>query len=156
MRIKSKFVFIIKIYTNMKRTILLFTLISLIISAAYSQEEINTNQNSKDLPEIYFENTTYDFGKINYQGDGTCEFTFKNTGKEPLLLTNVRASCGCTTPTWPKEPIKKGKKGTITVKYNTRIIGNFTKTIRVYSNAKTSPVTLTIKGAVQKKKETNQ
>lgn len=136
--------------------ILSFLVISLTALVVYSQEEINTNQDTKDLPEIYFEKTTHDYGKIKYMGDGTCEFTFKNTGNEPLLLTNVRAACGCTTPTWPKEPIKKGKEGTIVVKYNTRIIGSFTKTIRVYSNAKTSPVTLKITGAVQKPDETNK
>ncbi|MFO7829532.1 MAG: DUF1573 domain-containing protein [Bacteroidales bacterium] len=139
----------------MKKIILSLILISLTAFLSYSQDEINTNQDSKDLPEIFFENTTHDYGKIEYQGDGTCEFTFKNTGNEPLLLTNVRASCGCTTPTWPKEPIKKGEEGTITVKYNTRIIGSFTKTIRIYSNAKTSPVTLKVTGTVQKPNETN-
>ena len=140
----------------MKKIILSLLLANLTIFGASSQEEINTNQDSKDLPEIYFEKTTHDFGKIEYQGDGTCEFTFKNTGTEPLLLTNVRASCGCTTPTWPKEPLKKGEKGTITVKYNTRIIGNFTKTIRVYSNAKTTPIMLKITGTVQKPDETKK
>ncbi|MGC9375210.1 MAG: DUF1573 domain-containing protein [Bacteroidales bacterium] len=138
------------------KNIILSLIVILTTLGVYAQEEINTNQDSKDLPEIYFDKTTHDFGKIKYMGDGTCEFTFKNTGKEPLLLTNVRASCGCTTPTWPKEPIKKGKKGTITVKYNTRIIGNFTKSIRVYSNAKSSPVTLKITGTVQKPEETNK
>jgi hypothetical protein len=138
------------------KNIILSLIVILTALGVYAQEEINTNQDSKDLPEIYFDKTTHDFGKIKYMGDGTCEFTFKNTGKEPLLLTNVRASCGCTTPTWPKEPIKKGEKGTITVKYNTRIIGNFTKTIRVYSNAKSSPVTLKITGTVQKTEETNK
>ncbi|MEA2106690.1 MAG: DUF1573 domain-containing protein [Bacteroidota bacterium] len=138
------------------KNIILSLIVILTTLGVYAQEEINTNQDSKDLPEIYFDKTSHDFGKIKYMGDGTCEFTFKNTGKEPLLLTNVRASCGCTTPTWPKEPIKKGKKGTITVKYNTRIIGNFTKSIRVYSNAKSSPVTLKITGTVQKPEETNK
>ncbi len=134
----------------MKKIILSFVLLSVISIKAFSQEEINTNQDTKDIPEIYFENTTYNFGDIEYGGDGTCEFTFKNTGKEPLLLTNVKASCGCTTPTWPKSPISKNKKGTIVVKYNTKIIGSFTKTIRVYSNAKTSLVTLKITGTVKK------
>jgi len=123
---------------------------------AIAQEEIKTNQDTKDIPEIYFENTSYNFGTIDYNGNGTCEFKFKNTGEEPLLLTNVKASCGCTTPTWPKEPIKKNKKGTIVVKYNTKIIGSFTKTIRVYSNAKTSPVTLKITGTVSKPETTTE
>jgi len=111
------------------------------------------------MPEIYFENTSHNYGTIEYNSNGICEFTFKNTGKEPLLLTNVKASCGCTTPTWTKEPVKKGKKGTISVKYNTKITGSFTKTIRVYSNAKTNLVTLKITGTVvnskQEKKTTN-
>lgn len=134
----------------MKKIILSFVIVTISVITVLSQEEIKTNQDTKDIPEIYFENTTYNFGEIEYNGDGTCEFSFKNTGKEPLLLTNVKASYGCTTPTWPKSPIKKGKKGTIVVKYNTKIIGSFTKTIRVYSNAKTSPITLKVTGIVAK------
>lgn len=134
----------------MKKIFISLLFISIVVSSAYSQKEINTNQDTKDIPEIYFEKTTHDYGNIEYSSDGLCEFVFKNTGKEPLLLTNVKASCGCTTPTWPKEPIKKGKKGTIVVKYNTKITGSFTKTIRVYSNAKTSPVTLKITGTVSR------
>lgn len=134
----------------MKKIFISLLFVGVAAITAYSQEEIKTNQDTKDIPEIYFENTTHDFGQIEYNGNGTCEFTFKNTGKEPLLLTNVKASCGCTTPTWPKEPIKRGKKGTIVVKYNTRITGAFTKTIRVYSNAKTNLVTLKITGTVAK------
>lgn len=132
----------------MKKIFLSLLIVTTSMFYAFSQEEINTNQDSKNMPEIYFEETTYNYGTIEQNSDGTCEFVFKNTGKEPLLLTNVRASCGCTTPTWPKNPIKKGKKGTIVVKYNTHIKGSFTKTIRVYSNAKTSPVTLKITGTV--------
>jgi len=139
----------------MKKIILSCFLLTLIAFNAISQEEINTNQDTKDIPEIYFENTTHNFGEIEYGGDGTCEFTFKNTGKEPLLLTNVKASCGCTTPTWPKSPIKKNKSGTIVVKYNTKIIGSFTKSIRVYSNAKTAMVTLKITGTVKKPETAN-
>ncbi len=134
----------------MKKILISLLFISIVVSSAYSQKEINTNQDTKDIPEIYFEKTTHDYGNIEYSSDGLCEFVFKNTGKEPLLLTNVKASCGCTTPTWPKEPIKKGKKETIVVKYNTKLTGSFTKTIRVYSNAKTSPVTLRITGTVSR------
>ena len=142
----------------MKQLFLSLLFISVAAFNVFSQEEINSYQDTKDIPEIYFENTTHNYGTIEHNGNGICEFTFKNTGKESLLLTNVKASCGCTTPTWPKEPIKKGKKGIIVVKYNTKITGSFTKTIRVYSNAKTSPVTLKITGTVTKpviKNETN-
>lgn len=133
----------------MKNILLNLTILLSISFSAFSQDEINTNKDNKDLPEIFFEKTTHDYGNLKYDSDGTCEFTFKNTGKEPLLLTQVKASCGCTTPTWPKEPIKSGDTGTIVVKYNTKISGAFTKSIRVYSNAKTAMVTLTIKGSVE-------
>jgi len=119
--------------------------------SAFSQDEIKTNKDDKNLPEIFFEKTVHDYGVIKYNGDGTCEFTFKNIGKEPLLLTQVQASCGCTTPTWPKETIKPGEKGTIVVKYNTKITKAFSKSIRVYSNAKTALVSLTVKGTVEEK-----
>jgi hypothetical protein len=91
---------------------------------------------------IQFETTEHDFGTIPEKGDGTFAFVFKNTGKEPLILKNVRSSCGCTVPEWPKEPIKK-------VSYNTRITGSFTKSITVYSNAEGDPVVLRIKGKVE-------
>ena len=133
----------------MKKILLSYLLVGFTVFCAFAQEDINTNKDSKRMPEIYFEETTHDFGTIEYNGNGTCEFTFKNKGKEPLLLTSVVASCGCTTPTWPKEPIKRGKKGTIVVKYNTRIRGAFSKSIRVRSNAKTSLVTLKLKGTVK-------
>lgn len=132
----------------MKKLLISLIFISTVAFQAFSQEEIQTNQDTKDSPEIYFEKTTHDYGNIELNGNGICEFTFKNTGNEPLLLTNVKASCGCTTPTWPKEPIKKGETGIIVVKYNTRITGAFTKSIRVYSNAKTSLITLKITGTV--------
>jgi hypothetical protein len=98
---------------------------------------------------IQFETTEHDFGTISEKGDGTFSFVFKNTGKEPLILNNVRSSCGCTIPEWPKEPIKKGGKGTIKVSYNTRITGSFSKKITVYSNAGGDPVILLIKGKVE-------
>ncbi len=98
---------------------------------------------------IQFETTEHDFGTIPEKGDGTFSFAFKNTGKEPLILNNVRSSCGCTVPEWPKEPIKKGGKGTIKVSYNTRITGSFSKKITVYSNAGGDPVILLIKGKVE-------
>ncbi len=98
--------------------------------------------------EITFTSLEHDYGTVEYSANGTCEFEFTNSGKEVLTLTNVQASCGCTTPDWSREPIKPGNKGKITVKYNTMIPGTFQKQIRVYSNATTSPVVLTIKGVV--------
>lgn len=99
---------------------------------------------------ITFEETTYDFGDI-YEEDGkaTHVFKFKNTGTSPLVVSRVRASCGCTTPTWTRSPIEPGKSGTITVAYNPAGRPNaFTKSIAVMSNAKDEQVVLLIKGVV--------
>ena len=98
---------------------------------------------------IAFETTDHDFGTIPQGSDGTYEFVFRNTGKDPLILQNVRSSCGCTVPEWPKEPISKGEEGKIKVRYNTRITGSFSKSISVYSNAGNTPVVLIIKGKVE-------
>lgn len=97
-----------------------------------------------------FDKMVHDFGKIN-EADGrvTTIFDFKNEGDAPLVLTNVRASCGCTTPKWTREPIEPGKSGQITVTYNPNgRPGVFQKTITITSNASAEPLRLTIKGQV--------
>jgi len=106
---------------------------------------LTTNPNA---PEITFEKTLHDYGTIVKGGDGTCEFKFTNTGKEPLILSKPISSCGCTVPTWPREPILPGKSDVIKVTYNTINIGPINKTVTVYSNATTSKVVLAIKGKV--------
>jgi hypothetical protein len=102
-----------------------------------------------NAPEMTFEKETHDYGTIKQGADGGCEFKFKNTGKEPLVISNARGSCGCTVPTWPKEPIMKGQTGTIKVHYDTKRVGAFTKTVTIESNGKSNPRTLTIKGTVE-------
>ncbi len=100
---------------------------------------------------IAFKEDTYNFGDIPEGPPVTHEFKFTNTGKEPLILSNVRASCGCTTPSWPKEPILPGKDGTITVTYNTQgRPGNFSKTVTITSNADEANRVIDIKGDVVK------
>ena len=101
-------------------------------------------------PVITFEKTEHDFGKIN-EADGRVStvFEFKNEGMAPLILSNVRASCGCTTPTWTKEPIEPGKTGSITVTYNPNgRPGRFQKTITITSNASEATKRVYIKGEV--------
>ena len=101
-------------------------------------------------PVITFEKTEHDFGKIN-EADGrvTTIFTFKNEGMAALVLSNVRASCGCTTPSYTKEPINPGETGEITVTYNPNgRPGHFSKTITVTSNASEPTKKLYIKGEV--------
>lgn len=101
-------------------------------------------------PVITFTTSEHDFGKIN-EADGrvTTVFEFKNEGMTPLVLSNVRASCGCTTPKWTREPIEPGQSGQITVTYNPNgRPGRFQKTITVTSNATEPTKKLFIKGEV--------
>ncbi len=105
-----------------------------------------------DGAKISFTNTLHDFG-ANPQGTPVSHsFIFKNIGNEPLVLQNVKASCGCTTPYWPKEPILPGQESKIDVKYNMARAGNFTKSITVTVKPKLEEETpeivrLTIKGS---------
>ncbi|MCC7233486.1 MAG: DUF1573 domain-containing protein [Bacteroidia bacterium] len=116
------------------------------VPAAPATEVQTDNPNA---PEITFENDLHDYGTIQQNADGSCEFKFKNTGKEPLIITNAKGSCGCTVPTYPKEPITRGETGIIKVHYDTKRIGAFTKTVTITSNAKSATKVLTIKGTVE-------
>lgn len=100
--------------------------------------------------EISFKETSHDFGEVVFKGVATYEFIFENTGKEPLILTQPKSSCGCTVAEWPKEPILPGKTGKITVTYKTtNKPGVFNKIVTVFSNAKENKeVKLAIKGKV--------
>lgn len=117
-------------------------------------QEINkegTKAPNPNAPKIVFKESSFDFGEVPEGPQVTHEFKFTNTGKEPLILSNVRASCGCTTPSWPKEPILPGKESTIVVTYNTQgRPGVFTKTITITSNADNATEIITIKGEVVK------
>lgn len=83
---------------------------------------------------ITFDKTTYDYGTVKAGSDGHRFFTVKNTGDKPLIISEVKPSCGCTTPEWSKDPILPGKTAQIKVGYNTGIKGAFNKLIEVYSN----------------------
>ncbi len=97
---------------------------------------------------IDFESKVVDYGVIEHNSDGTRKFVFTNNGTEPLIIKNAKGSCGCTVPTWPREPIAPGATAEIGVKYATNRVGKFTKTITLTTNASKKPVILTIKGEV--------
>ena len=135
----------------MKSTMILlaFLFISCLVSAQETKDK--TVQPADNVqPALIFEKTTHDFGLIPFNGDGTVEFKFTNTGKTPIILSNCQSSCGCTVPEWPKDPIPPKGTGSIKVKYNTTRVGPFTKTVTVTSNDPGSPNVLTIKGTVEK------
>ena len=99
--------------------------------------------------DMAFKSIINDFGTVPEGPDATCEFTFKNTGKEPIIIQKAQPSCGCTVPSFSGEPVPPGASGTISVAYHTKGKPNaFTKTITVISNAGTK--VLTIKGSVEK------
>lgn len=95
-----------------------------------------------------FTEETHNFGKIAQNKPVTTEFVFTNTGKEPIVISNVSASCGCTTPSYTKEPVLPGKTGTIKATYNAAAMGPFNKSITVFSNSESPTLTLFLKGEV--------
>lgn len=100
---------------------------------------------------IVFTKLVHDYGTIVQGSDGNCEFKFLNKGKAPIVLNNVKASCGCTTPDWTRTPVAPGENGIIKVTYNTNNVGAFSKSVTVNSNAINNPVILIIKGVVTAK-----
>ncbi len=103
-------------------------------------------------PVITFEETSHNFGTIAEDGGKVSHvFNFTNTGDATLVISNVRASCGCTTPSWPKEPVEPGKKASITVTYNPLgRPGAFTKTVTITANTEPEATMVKITGEVQK------
>lgn len=134
----------------MKKVFSLLMILVFVMGGMAQNDAEKPNKKVK-TPEITFETLVHDYGQINQGENGECEFVFKNTGKADLILTNCRSSCGCTVPSWPKDPIAPGKKASIKVKYNTQRIGQINKTITVESNAVNDRVVLKIVGNVNPK-----
>ena len=100
-------------------------------------------------PKIEFQSSVVDYGEIVKGSDGIRIFTFVNSGDMPLEITKVYSSCGCTIPKKPDAPIGPGKSGEIIVRYDTKRVGPFRKTIRVYTNQKNNQIVeLKLKGSV--------
>lgn len=101
-----------------------------------------------------FATDNHDFGNVPEGTVATYEFRFKNTGTQPLIISNVQASCGCTTPEWTKTPVLPGKSGVVKAMYSSAgRPGVFNKTVTVTSNAATPSTVLSIKGTVLGKEE---
>ncbi|MBR4130291.1 MAG: DUF1573 domain-containing protein [Bacteroidaceae bacterium] len=107
---------------------------------------------AENYAEITFDTLRYDFGKFSKNDPLVrCSFPFTNTGTAPLIIHQAFASCGCTIPTYTKEPIKPGEKGNIDVTYDgtDKFPGHFQKTITIRSNAVNEVVRLTIEGDME-------
>src|SRR5205814_2337716 len=124
---------------------------------AFSQNNNSAPTNANPVkadsqgPEIQFKEETWDFGDIPQGTPVTHAFEYSSSGKQPLIVSQATASCGCTTPTWTKEPVLPGKTGTVSATFNAAREGSFIKTVTVLSNTG-NPVYLTIKGNVIAKK----
>lgn len=102
-----------------------------------------------NAPTMEFSKDAIDYGTIKQDADGNRVFTFTNKGTTPIVISEAHGSCGCTVPTFPKEPIMPGQKAEIKVHYDTHRVGPFSKSVTVNSNAKNSPVVLKISGTVE-------
>lgn len=134
-----------------------FTLVALFVSALSLAQTVQTAKAkvAQAAPtkqsEIKWDKENHDFGEIEKGKPVSHEFTFTNTTKQTILLTNVKASCGCTATNYTKTPIKPGEKGSVTATYNAAAPGNFHKTVTVTTNEEgAAPKVLIIKGKVQK------
>jgi len=106
---------------------------------------------STDGPVMTFETMEIDYGNIEQDSDPYRIFKFKNTGTEPLLITNARGSCGCTVPSYSKAPVPAGETSEIKVRYDTHRLGQFRKRVTLTTNAGSDPIVITIKGDVSAK-----
>ncbi len=130
------------------KKLLLLLLVVVVTSNAnklFSQEVSNGAK-------IEFEKEIHDYGTVEYAGNGQCTFKFTNTGNAPLIISNAKGSCGCTVPSWPKEPVAPGASSSLSVKYDTKRPGAINKSVTITSNAINSPTkVIRIKGTVKPK-----
>lgn len=137
----------------MKKVLLSFSLVVCsVIGMQVNAQETKTDApaviENPNAPVMTFETEVIDYGTIEQGADGVREFKFTNTGKEPLIISNSRGSCGCTVPTWPKEPIKPGESSVIKVKYDTKRLGAINKSVTITSNASEPTKVIRIKGNI--------
>jgi hypothetical protein len=138
----------------MKKFIFSLALILFSSAGLFAQEKKMLDNIGNDDPNqasFKFEEEEYNFKSINQGEVVNHNFTFTNTGKEPIVISNAAGSCGCTVPTWPKEPIAPGAKADIKVTFNSAgKQGMQDKTVTLTSNAKQNPMVLHLKGNVEK------
>ncbi len=143
----------------MKKNILFVALFACmsVFSVANAQKDVVKNVAKTEVktpvtgkqPDIKFNKMEHDFGSIPQGTPVTTEFEVTNTGKAPLIISNVNVTCGCTTPFFTKDPIMPGKKGLIKATFNAAAAGAFTKGITVVTNVPDKAgVPLIIKGTV--------
>ena len=104
-------------------------------------------------PHLEWDAVVIDYGEIKKGADPLRKATFTNTGTEPLIIKSARGSCGCTVPTWPKDPIMPGEKSAIEIRYDTQRVGPINKTVSVSTNESEEETRVTIKGNISADEE---
>lgn len=140
--------------------------VAVLVSVGFGQFSCDNRQRaetskavvSEKMPRLTFAETgIYDFGVLT-EGD-TVEhtFAFTNTGQFPLIINNITASCGCTTPEWPREPVAPGAKSSVRVRFNSRgKMGQQNKTITVFANTDPAMTDLQFKAMVNPKPDSTE
>jgi hypothetical protein len=134
----------------MKRSFLLTAIVFAFVFSAKSQTVQIEAGNPASMAKFNWVATTHDFGKIDQGKPVVHEFTFTNAGSTPLVISNVKGSCGCTVTDYTKEPVAPGKSGVVKATFNAAAVGAFNKSIRVTANVEGATETLFIKGEVAK------
>ena len=142
----------------MKKLFSLFTLLSFAVTFTFAQvqptNKVAEGTTPTEGPVMELSTETVDFGTIEQDSDPYRSITFKNTGTEPLIIKNAKGSCGCTVPTYPKEPILPGEEKEIKIRYATNRLGKINKTVTLFTNEGTDVKRLLkVVGKVEKKPE---
>ncbi len=143
----------------MLKNLLLIMICAFTMSIVSAQMEVvpldqNKIQTPSDGgPVMEFDSKTVDYGTMKQHGEPLRVVSFTNTGDEPLVIKNCKGSCGCTVPTWPKEPIMPGESGEIEIRYATNRLGKINKTVRITTNEGTDPHVLKVVGEINKAEE---
>lgn len=117
---------------------------------AYRPEDMANDAKKYPLTNLVLSSSNFDFGKIKKGAQVSHVYEVTNTGKNPLIISSVRPGCGCTAPEYTKEPILPGKKGNITLKFDSQNFdGKVVKQAEVYTNTEHTPITLTFTADIQ-------
>ncbi len=138
------------------KNLLAFCFFSLICNFTVLQAQqalkVSNSAEKAVAPEISWDHTTYDFGEIPQSVPAEASFTLTNTSDQPLLLKEVKPTCGCTVAAYDQNPILPGESTTIKTTYNAKKAGVFQKTIKVLTNQSEKHIPLKLKGTVVKEK----
>ena len=140
----------------MKKITLLFSAL-LFVGMVSAQQGDAKPVEAKPVPEVnpetsgpvmILDSDVVDYGHIEYASDPLRTLGFKNTGNEPLVISNAKGSCGCTIPTWPREPIAPGETGEIQIRYDTKRVGAINKTVKITTNEAVNTHTVRVIGQI--------